>query len=393
MTNVSIIGAGNSGLTMAAHLSSAGNDVSLWNRSRNTISDLAETKCIHCHGMIEQDVTINMVSSDIGEVVSGADIILVTTPADSHQEVAHLLKPYLSEESCVVLNPGRTFGAVEFQTTLQREGCTGLPLIAEAQTIMYVCRKTDPVSANLLAFKKDVLISAIHPKDTRTVITRLPKCIRSHFIPARSMIQTSIGNVGMILHCAPVLFNTGWIENPKTAFKYYHEGISPTIAGFLEKLDQERLQISHLMGEKIESITEWLKRSYDLEGDNLYQCIQNNKAYETIDAPTTLQHRYLFEDLSVGLVPVEAVGKRLGLPMKSMGLVIDFASSMLNVNFRETGRNLKRLGMDDKSGLEIKKILGSRREPPQSLPGIDHRSRIRKITGDRRGSPMMPLVA
>ncbi len=33
MTRVSIIGAGNSGLTMAAHLSLEGNEVYLWNRS------------------------------------------------------------------------------------------------------------------------------------------------------------------------------------------------------------------------------------------------------------------------------------------------------------------------------------------------------------------------
>ena len=234
-----------------------------------------------------------------------------------------------------------------------------MPLIAEAQTIIYTCRKIDKASVNLLAFKKDVLISAINPQDTQTIVDCLPECIQSYFIPAKSMIQTSIGNVGMILHCAPVILNTGWIESPKTAFNYYYEGISPTIAGFLEKLDHERLEVSRLLGEEIESTADWLRRSYNIEGDTLYECIQNNESYKTIDAPTSLQHRYIFEDITCGLVPLEAIGKRMGLPMKSAGLVIDFASSLVNVDLRRTGRNLERLGIDDKTGPEIAHIIGS----------------------------------
>jgi len=360
MTRISIIGAGNSGLTMAAHLSLEGNDVYLWNRTPATISEIGATKCIHCHGIIEQDARITKVCSNIEDVAVDTDIILITTPANSHRELAKLLSPYLSGESCVILNPGRTFGALEFQATLIEEGCTTMPLIAEAQTIIYTCRKIDPASVNLLAFKKDVLIAAVDPEDTQRVIDRLPYCLHPFFIPARSMIQTSIGNVGMILHCAPVLLNAGWIESPKTAFKYYYEGITPTVAGFLEKLDNERLEVSRLLGEEVESTADWIRRSYDIEGDTLYDCIQNNESYKTIDAPTTLQHRYIFEDIPCGLVPLEAVGKRLGLLMKSTEMVIDFTSSLLNVDLRTMGRNLERLGFKDKMGPEIAKIIGDK---------------------------------
>lgn len=358
MTRVTIIGAGNSGLAMAAHLSLMGNEVYLWNRSPDTITDLSATKCIHCHGIIERDAQIKIATSDIEKVMSDIDIILITTPANSHRELAGRLCPYLSYESCVVLNPGRTFGALEFQTTLIQNGCTSLPLIAEAQTIIYTCRKIDPSSVNLLSFKKDVLIAAIDPENTETVINRLPECIHPYFVASPSMIQTSIGNVGMILHCAPVILNAGWIESPKTAFKYYYEGITPTVAGFLEKLDSERIEVSRHMGDEVESTAEWLRRSYDIKGETLYDCIQNNESYKTIDAPTTLQHRYIFEDIPCGLVPLEAVGKRIGLSMRYTEMVIDFASTLLNVNFRGIGRNLKRMGLNDKSGAEIAKIVG-----------------------------------
>ena len=113
------------------------------------------------------------------------------------------------------------------------------------------------------------------------------------------------------------------------------------------------------MGEEVESTAEWLRRSYDIKGKTLYECIQNNVSYKTIDAPTTLQHRYIFEDIPCGLVPLEVVGKRLGLPMKSTEMVIDFTSSLLDVNLRANGRNLERVGFNDKSGSEIAKIIGN----------------------------------
>lgn len=360
MTKVSIIGAGNSGLTMAAHLSAAGNTVSLWNHRRQTISELIKTRCIHCHGVIEADARICTVSTDIRDVILDTGLILITTPANTHQKIARILAPHLSEGSCVVLNPGRTCGALEFRETLVREGCRKLPLIAETQTIIYTCRKTDPVSTNLFAFKEDVFISAINPADTEIVRDRLPDCIRPYFVPARSTIQTSIGNVGMIMHCAPVLFNAGWIENLKTSFKYYRDGITPTVAQFLEKLDRERLAVAELLGDRVESVTNWLKRSYRVSGRNLYECIQNNPAYAVIDAPVSLMHRYLLEDVPAGLVPLEALGKRLGLPMKSAGMVIDFASALLNVDFRSEGRNLERLGLAGRSNAEIREMFHGR---------------------------------
>ena len=46
MKNIAVIGAGNSGLAMAAHLSLHGYPVKLWNRSLEPIYLLSESKLI-----------------------------------------------------------------------------------------------------------------------------------------------------------------------------------------------------------------------------------------------------------------------------------------------------------------------------------------------------------
>lgn len=338
--NVTVMGAGNSGLAMATHLSKEGNQVTLWNRSIKTIEKLKKTQVIYSTGVINGEVNIHLVTDDIKKAVENPDVILITTPANSHKEMAKQIAMHIQKETLIVLNPGRTFGALEFQKNYEKYNQTFTQTIAETQTIIYTCRKTKEDAVNIIALKSDVLISTFDAKDNEKVISRLPECIQKYFIPARSMIETSIGNVGMILHCAPLLLNTGWTENDKNIYKYYYDGITPSVGKFIEKIDQERVLVSKELGLEVETTQEWLKRTYHVQGDSLYECIQNNEIYQSIVAPDSMKHRYIFEDVPCGLVPLEATGKKLGIAMKNTSLIIDLASSLTDVDFRRTGRNL-----------------------------------------------------
>lgn len=347
MKNITVIGAGNSGLAMAACLALNGYSVNMWNRSYQTISEIAKTKTIYSSGLIEGKAKLNEVTTDIEVATRDSNLILVTTPANSHRDIAALLSPVLKDDTLIVLNPGRTFGAIEFQHVLNTTKCKSKPLIAETQTIIFTCRKTAQDTVIILALKNKVLLSTFDISQNAAIIDRLPDCIKMHFLPANSMIETSIGNVGMVLHCAPVLFNIGWIEFPKVAFKYYYNGITPSIGRFLEKLDGERLDVSRKLGKPVESIQEWTNRSYNAKGESIYDCIQAVEPYKTIDAPESIRHRYLCEDVPMGLVPLEETGRRLGLSMTVTCLVIDLANQILETDFRKIGRSFNNLGLDN----------------------------------------------
>ena len=340
---VTVIGAGNSGLAMAAHLSMEGNEVILWNRSHITISKLMKTNTIHCSGVINGEVPIHLVTDDIELALKDPEVILITTPANSHKELAELIAKHIKKSATIVLNPGRTFGALEFKKNYEKINKEYKQIIGETQTIIYTCRKTDEDRVNIIAFKDSVLISSLDTLEEENLIKYLPKCIQGFFSPAKSMVETSIGNVGMILHCTPLLLNSGWTENTISIYKYYYDGITPRIGDFIEKLDQERVRVSEELGHKVESTREWMIRTYNVRGDSIYECIQNNEAYETINAPTSLHHRYIFEDIPCGLVPLEAIGLKLGLDMGYTSLIIDLASKLMDTNFRKIGRNLEDL--------------------------------------------------
>ena len=181
-------------------------------------------------------------------------------------------------------------------------------------------------------------IAAIHGSDIDLILSRMPDCLKPYFSPVDSVALTSLSNIGMVLHCAPVMMNVGWIECEKVEFKYYYDGISRSVAHLLEKIDAERRAVAKAGGYEVESLKQWLERTYLVSGNDLYECIRNNEAYREIDAPPTINSRYIFEDVPNGLVPVEAMGKEFGVPTPNITTIINLACSVMDADYRETGR-------------------------------------------------------
>lgn len=333
---VFVCGAGHQGFSMAAHLTLNGVEVGLWNRTQKNIQEVIDTGLIHCSGIVSGDAKISKVTTNIAEVV--ADFVMVTTPSSAHKDIARELAPFVTPDMVIVLNPGRTFGAIEFAEELKKHGVKLLPHIAETQTIVYTCRKSGPNSTSILAMKNDVEIAAIRGSDIHYIMDRMPECLKPYFKIVDSVGRTSLSNVGMVLHCAPVMMNVGWIETPKVDFKYYYDGISYSVAHFLEKIDAERQAVAKAGGFEIESVKEWLIRTYNVTGNTLYECIRNNDAYKEIDAPPTINTRYIFEDVPNGLVPVEAMGQEFGVPTPNITTVINLACSVMDADYRAKGR-------------------------------------------------------
>lgn len=333
---VTIIGGGHQGLAMAAHLSLNNVECYLWNRTAQNIKDIIETREIVCQGIVNGTAHVKKASANIEECLQ--KLIMVTTPSNSHKDIAKLLASHVNENQTIILNPGRTFGAREFLKVLKDNGCKSLPIVAETQTIIYTCRRNDKNTVSIYALKEGVPIATIGKTDIKQVFNVLPECIKSYFTPVESDVITSMGNVGMVLHCAPVLMNIGWIESKTVDFKYYYEGISPTIASLLERLDEERVMVAKKMGFEIESLEEWLVRTYKTYGANLFECLQNNKFYKDIDAPVSLDHRYIEEDVPNGLVPLESLGQIYDMPTPTTTLIIDLANAVMKKDYRVFGR-------------------------------------------------------
>lgn len=335
---LTILGAGHQGLAMAAHLGSNGIRCGLWNRGARGIEGISKAGCVVSRGVIEGEIPVPVVSSDYDEVASG--VILVAAPSSAHRDIARMLARRVGPAHLIVLNPGRTFGALDFARSLRDNGCTELPTIVETQTIIYTCRRSGDNGVTVYALKDGVPASAIGPLGVDEALECLPSCFSGHLKPCESILETSLGNVGMVLHCVPTLMNVGWIESASVPFKFYHQGISPSVAAVCERLDSERMAVAEACGARIESVSDWIHRTYGVKGATLYEGLQANCRYEDIVAPSEVRHRYIEEDVPNGLVPLESLGAALEIPTPVTSGAISLANAALGKDYRETGRKL-----------------------------------------------------
>lgn len=349
-----VIGAGNGGIAMAGFLALKGFKVNLYNRTTEKIIPLVRDPRIRLTGAVEGTGVLNIVTADIGEAIEHTDIIMVTVPAMGHYYITKMMAPYLRDGQIIVLNPGRTGGALEVYQNLENLGCNKEIIVAEAQTFIYACRAIDISSARIFSIKNEVALAAI-PAIYIGKVMRLISGAYPEFVPAKNVMETSLNNFGAIFHPAPTLLNSGHIERGQT-FEYYLEGITSSVGRILEKLDEERLKVAKAFGVKAISAVEWLGEAYGAEGDTIYQAIQNNSAYRGLTAPNGLCTRYIYEDVPYSLVPMSSLAAHLGIETPVMDTLINLSNVMTGHNFWEEGRNVEKLGLKGLSVAEIHQL-------------------------------------
>jgi len=352
---ITVIGAGNGGQAIAGYLSITGHNVVLYNRNINTLKKIIENGGITLKGEINGFGKLELVTDNIEKSIKNADIIMVTTTADAHKDIAKRISPFLENEQSIILNPGRTCGAIEFRNTLKENGLKKKVYVGEAQSLIYACRKEEDGIVNIIGKKTMVMFSALPSSDTDYMITLLNKLFDC-FVPVENVLITSLENIGAIFHPSVVLFNAAAIER-KNIF-YFYQDMTPTIAAFLEKLDNERLQVGNAFGINLLSVNKWISTAYSgISDGTLYEKMKKNPAYNNIIAPTVLESRLITEDIPTGLLPISELGRMVNVDCNIIKSIITIFQELLNVNFYKTGRTLAALGLENINKINFLSLL------------------------------------
>ncbi len=349
---IAVIGTGNGGQGVAGFLAREGHEVALYGRNTETIDELKEVGGIHLRGRLKGFGKLSCITANLEEAIKGAELIMVVTTANAHKPLAKQLATIVEENQIIILNPGRTCGAMEFNQALLDNGCNKRLYIAEAQTLVYACRIIKNGKVNVIGVKDEVFLSALPSSDTSYVIEKTNE-IYPCFKPAKNVLQTSLENIGAIFHPCVLLFNAATIER-KHDF-YFYRDMTPKIAEFIEEFDKERVSVGKAYGIDLLCASEWVTFAYQgTSGDTLCEKMKNNPAYYDIKSPSSIYTRQLMEDIPTGVLPIMELGKVAGLEMKLFESMILICEALLGVDFRKDGRTLESLGL---AGLTKEEIL------------------------------------
>jgi opine dehydrogenase len=340
-----ILGAGHGGLALAGYLSHQGHHVALWNRSLARIAPVAHNGGIELNlpGGQRTFTAIAMATASMANALADARLVLVTVPASAHADIARASAPYLRDGQTVLLLPGRTGGALEFRRALRDSGCRARILLGEANSFPLAARTVGPAAALVYGVKYEIQAAAL-PAVRTVELVAAGRQLLPMLEPARSVLHTGLANVGAILHPVITLMNAERIKRGDS-FDFYTEGVTPLVAATLVAADAERRRVARAYGLDVCSLRDWIAAVYRHRGADIRAAVGDNPAYRGIKAPTTLEHRYLLEDVPTGLIPLLELGRNAGLRLPTLQGLLDRARTVLGGDRWQHPRTLKALGL------------------------------------------------
>lgn len=345
---VTVMGAGNGGCALVADLGRRGIGCTLFDLPTfdHVLAPLREAGSLRLTGVLgDHAVPCPTVTTDAREAVEPAGLLVIAVPALAIETFARACAPFLRGDQVVLLTPGSTGGALAFAAALRDEGAAAGVVVAETLSLPFACRKVAPDHVAVTGVKHDLPVAAFPATDTARVLAALQPVLPGVLVPAPHVLATSLNNPNAMAHPVPALLNAGWIETTGGDFRFYTDGVSPSVARVMEGLDAERLAILAALGLEEVSANEWDRRLYGLEGETTYEINRASAVHRDIRAPAEIRSRYLTEDVPYGLAPMASIARELGVATPGIDLVIGLASLLLGDDLRTRGWSAGTLGL------------------------------------------------
>jgi opine dehydrogenase len=355
--SIAVLGAGNGGFATAADLTRRGKEVRLWGRNPAKLDAIRARGGIAMKGVYEGFVPFTNVTTDVLEAVDGADLIMLTLPSSALAQCAASLAPALTPDRPVFINPGHTGGGLLFVAALRAAGYSKPVQTCETVTLTHMCRMIDATTVNVFSYGENLSFAAFPGRNVKHLYEMLAQ-VFPHIVPGANVFETAFMNINATFHPAGMLMNTGWIEHTGGNFLFYREGMSASVARVAEAVDRERMAIAKALGIPTMSFLEVFHRvgltsKEGMESGSIRAACLASVPNTTVKSPPALAHRYIYEDVGYGLVPMTELARLGGVATPTMDALIVLANTALGEDLRKSGLTLDKMGIAGKKPSEL----------------------------------------
>lgn len=353
---VAILGGGHGAHAMAADLVSRGFHTNMYEMPEfaANLSELFETKVIHCKGEIEGRFELEKVTSDIDEAIEGVRYIILVAPAFAHRPYAELLKGKVTSNQIILIYPG-AFASLIFKSTFGDLVC---PVIAEVNNLPYDARLTAPCEVTIFGFNR-VNIAFMPAEKGPELIDEVSK-LQAFDKVYEDILEAGLSIVNPAIHTGPCLFSISSIENSgKRPFYLYEHGVTPASCKLNLSIDQERKKIGEALGYTLTPVEDFSGMNEGYTWQELYMSIHGNISLTPISGPHEVTSRYLTEDAPYGLVPWSQIAKAIGVETPVIDSVINIYGVVHDKNWWAKGRNVEAMGLENMTPKSMKAYVRS----------------------------------
>jgi opine dehydrogenase len=359
MTTVAIIGAGIGGVYLSADLGLRGCTMRLHDRDDTRLADIRARGGLDVEGERAGFAAVET-PTDLAQAVTGADIIAICTGGAFQEGVAEGIANLLADGQTILLIQGNTGGSLVFRRALDRAGCRARVDIAEMDNYPFSCWRLAPTRIKPIVTKKGLQIASFPGSRIDAVFARLGPLFPTA-IARPTIVSTGFTNANAMLHVANCVGNAGKIDGGE-AYKFYAEGVTPAVARLYSAINAERVAIAAALGAEVLTLEDWFAHTYGVRGATLSETCQllttnADGPYQATGTPNSWTHKYIAEDVPVGLMPMRALAGAAGVPCPAIDAVIRLASIFAGTDFAANARTLERMGLAGMGPGEIRKVL------------------------------------
>jgi len=355
-----IVGAGIGGIYLAAELGIAGYKLRLHDIDDARLADIRAFGGIDVEGERDRFAAVERATTDLRSAVDGADIVIIVTGGNAQATVARSLVPVLRDGQVILLIQGNTGGSLIVRRALDEAGCRADVAVAEMDNYPYSCRRLSPTRIRPIVAKRWLQIAAFPGNRIATVHQRLSPLF-PQAVAAPNVFYTGFTNANAMLHVANCVANAGRIEGGES-YKFYADGVTPAVAHLYQAINRERVAVAAALGAVVPTLEDWFDRVYGVREASLVETCRRltfntDGPYQATGTPSSLDHKFITEDVPTGLIPMSALGAEAGVPTPTIDALISIVQTMTGNSFAAEGRTLARLGLGGMSAAEILRVM------------------------------------
>ncbi len=352
---VAVLGGGNGSYAAAADFAEAGHEVHWWRRDRASFADVEEAGGITLTDHEGSRKIAVVPTDDLAAALKGAELIVAPTPAFAQEDIATRLAPHLEDGQVIYLPPG-TFGSYLMMKRIREAGSKADIAIAETGTLPWLTRKQGPLEVRVTTRASRLPTGVLPARHTDHAIKAIAAVFPASIEPVEDALSGALMNAGPIIHPPLILMNAGPIEH-FDRWDIHNEGTQASIRRTHTALDNERMAIREALGYGAPHFP--LADHYETS-DWMYGNLAHDKLVDSGDWHEKLDlksHRYMLEDVGMGLAFMVSVGDWAGVPCPVATGLLAIAGAVAERDFRAEGRTMEQIGLAGESREAVQTML------------------------------------
>jgi opine dehydrogenase len=346
---IAVLGGGNGSFAAAGDFALQGHEVRLWRRDAAAVEahQASGSRIVVKDANGRHEVPLAQVTTDIAAAIRGAELILCPTPAFAQHDIAAALAPHLRDGQVVFLPPA-TFGSMIFAKAAHGAGNRASIAFAETGTLPWLARKHGPFEVAITIRAKRLPVGVFPLKDAGHALDVIGRAFPGVIEPCGDALSGALTNAGPIIHPPLIVMNAGPIEHFER-WDIHKEGTQGSIRRVTDALDAERIAVREGFGYGVPHFP--LAHHYARDGEEwMYGRGSHDRLTDSGDWRERImltEHRYMLEDLRVGLSFLISAAKLAGVDTPLAKSFLAIGGAICGEDFMQGGRTLASLGFGD----------------------------------------------